>query len=406
MKRRILFVDNDPNVLHGLKRMLRPMRHEWNMVFTENGEDALDHLSKGPFDVVVTDIKMPGIDGVRLLTEIMKRHPQIVRIVLSAQLDEQLIMKSTRVSHQYLYKPCDSETLKSTIAGACALHRQLMNDSFKRVVSKIDSLPSLPSLYAEIMGELDSKNASIQKVGEIIAKDVGMTAKILHLVNSAFFGVPRHISSPSQAATLIGLNTIKSLVLSVQIFSQFDQNKIPRRFLEQLWKHCMTAGLFAKTIAKEENQDKVNIDYAFMAGILHDLGKLVLAANFPDQYRGIIDVMRKEKISLLEGEHQMLGTTHAEVGAYLIGLWGLPGPIVEALAFHHCPRRHMGRQFVPLTAVHIANALEHEELASESGEDGFQIDSGYLSDLNLADRMPVWMKICRDALQGGETDES
>jgi HD-like signal output (HDOD) protein len=382
------------------------MRHEWNMVFTESGQDALDHLSKEPFDVVVTDIKMPGIDGVRLLTEIMKRHPQIVRIILSAQLDEQLIMKSTRVSHQYLYKPCDSETLKSTIAGACALHRQLTNDSFKRVVSKIDSLPSLPSLYAEIMGELDSKNASIQRVGEIIAKDVGMTAKILHLVNSAFFGVPRHISSPAQATTLLGLDTIKSLVLSVQIFSQFDQNKIPVPFLEQLWKHSMTAGSFAKTIAKEENQDKVNIDYAFMAGMLHDLGKLVLAANFPEQYREILDAIQKENTSLLEREYEMFGATHSEVGAYLIGLWGLPGPIIEALAFHHCPSRHMGRQFIPLTAVHIANVLDHEDLVSDREEDGFQVDSGYLSDLNLADRVPVWIKICRDALQGGETDES
>ena len=100
----------------------------------------------------------------------------------------------------------------------------------------------------------------------------------------------------------------------------------------------------------------------------------------------------------------MFSTTHSEVGAYLMGLWGLPVPIIEALAFHHYPRRHMGKQFIPLTAVHIANALEHEEHTADRGQAGPQVDSEYLSDLNLTDRIPVWMKICRDAIQGGETD--
>ena len=310
-------------------------------------------------------------------------------------------MKSTRVSHQFLYKPCDAETLKSTIVNACALQSLLENDSLKQVISKIDSLPSLPSLYAEIMREIESNDATIQKIGVIISRDVGMTAKILQLVNSAFFGFSHHISSPSQAASMLGLDTIKSLVLSVQIFSQFDQNKIPGLFLDQLGKHCMTTGIFAKAIAKEENQDQVIIDYAFMAGVLHDLGKLVLAANFPEPYGTILDETKKENTSLLEEEYKMLGVTHSEVGAYLMGLWGLPGPIIEALAFHHCPGKLMGRQFIPLTAVHIANALEHSDHNSDMGEVDSQIDSDYLSCLNLTDRIPVWMRVCRDNVQGG-----
>ncbi len=403
--RSILFVDDEPNVLHGLKRMLRTMRNEWSVMFAGSGREALDILGKEHFDVIVTDIQMPGMDGVQLLAEVKRHHPQIVRIVLSAQLNGELIRKSTRVSHQFLSKPCDTETLKSTIARACALHSMLENDSLKRVVSQIDSLPSMPTLYAKIMRELESDKASIQKVGKIISKDVGMTAKILHLVNSAYFGLGRHISSPAQAATLLGMDTIKSLVLSMQIFSQFDQNKIPGLFLEQLWKHSMATGIFAKTIAKEENQDRVIVDYSFLAGLLHDSGKLVLAVNFSEQYIEILGRVQKETTSLLEGEREMIGVTHSEVGAYLMGLWGLPAPIVEALAFHHCPSECMENQFIPLTAVHVANALEHEDGDANMEENGFQVDSDYLSKLNLTDRIPFWMKSCLDAIQEGETDE-
>ncbi len=101
----------------------------------------------------------------------------------------------------------------------------------------------------------------------------------------------------------------------------------------------------------------------------------------------------------------MIGVTHSEVGAYLMGLWGLPVPIVEALAFHHCPSECMGNQFIPLTAVHVANALEHEDGDANMEENGLQVDSCYLSELNLTDRIPFWMKICLDAIQEGETDE-
>jgi HD-like signal output (HDOD) protein len=167
----------------------------------------------------------------------------------------------------------------------------------------------------------------------------------------------------------------------------------------------VATGILAKTIAEEENQQQGIIDHGFMAGLLRDSGKLVLAANFNERYRQVPAVTQKENISLLDGEREVFGITHSEVGAYLMGLWGLPIPIVEALAFHHCPSRCMGKQFTPLTAVHIANALDHEEHSVDGKKACYDVDSGYLANLNLADRLPVWMKICQNIIQGGETDE-
>ncbi|MCP4648271.1 MAG: HDOD domain-containing protein, partial [bacterium] len=155
----------------------------------------------------------------------------------------------------------------------------------------------------------------------------------------------------------------------------------------------------------EENQEQATIDHAFMAGMLHDSGKLVLAANFSEQYLQVLDVVQRENTLLTDEESKVFGTTHAEVGGYLMDLWGLPGPIIEGLVFHHCPSKYAGKQFLPLTAVHVANALEHQDVATGEEEVNPLVDCDYLASLNLTDRIPVWMEICRNSTQGEENNE-
>lgn len=208
MKLSVLFVDDEPHVLQGLQRMMRSMRQEWEIITAGGGLEALDLLSRKPVDVVVTDMRMPGMDGTQLLNEIKNSYPQIVRIILSGQSDREMILKSVRPAHQYLAKPCNDEILKSTIERSCWLRDLLADNSLKQLISRIDSLPSLPTLYLEILRELESPYSSMQKIGEIISRDIGMTAKILQMVNSAFFGFRRHIASPAEAAELLGLETI------------------------------------------------------------------------------------------------------------------------------------------------------------------------------------------------------
>ncbi len=398
-KKKILFVDDEPSVLSGLKRMLRGMRAEWDMSFVESGEKALDLLEKDRFDVIVSDMRMPGMDGAELLTLVMKRYPEVVRIVLSGHSDREMILRSVRPAQQYLSKPCDAETLKSTVTRACALRDLLVEDSLKRVVSQMDSLPSLPKLYQEIMAEIQSEDPSIQKVGEIIAKDVGMTAKILQLVNSAFFGMPRHIENPQQAVTLLGLETVKALVLSVQIFSQFDGTKIPKKFLEGLWHHSMATGSYVRQILKTEEVGKNLADDTYMAAVLHDVGKLILAASFSDRYRELIKKSRENRLPIRYLEMEEFGTTHAEVGAYLMGLWGLPDAIVEALAFHHRLPQCPVQRFAPLIAVHVASALEHQANNEEQIDYSEELDTEHLNRLELADRLDPWKEACNEIFQ-------
>ncbi|MFW6147706.1 MAG: HDOD domain-containing protein [Thermodesulfobacteriota bacterium] len=403
MKRRILFVDDEPKILQGLRRMLRSMRHEWEMEFAESGPDALNMLDREAFDVVVSDMRMPGMDGSDLLTQIQRRFPSIVRIVLSGHSDQESILKSVRPAHQYLSKPCEPELLISTVKRSCALRDLLRQESLRRIVSQTESLPCLPSLYTELMEELRLSDGSIERVGEIIEKDIGMTAKLAQLVNSSFFGLPRHISNPSQAVILLGFDTVKSLVLTVGLFSQFDPSALSVLHVESIYNHSMKTGAIARQIAKSEHIADELIDNAFMAGLLHDIGKLVLAARLPEAYREVFELIRQGGISFPEAETEILGASHADVGAYLLGLWGLPEAVVGAVAFHHNPRNCPIATFNPLTAVYAANILESHNHASADIEDlKKEFDSEYIKRLGLNERIPAWVGISQQI--EGETD--
>jgi HD-like signal output (HDOD) protein len=390
----ILFVDDEPRVLDGLKRMLRSMRHEWVMTFVNSGEEALSTLAQSPFDVVVSDMRMPGMDGAQLLNEVQRRYPRCVRIVLSGQSDQEMIYQSIGATHQFLSKPCEAEELKATIQRACVLRALLASESLRSLVAGIQTIPSLPTLYMEIKQEAQSDTSSLKSIGAIIAKDMGMTAKILQLVNSAFFGAPRTLSNPEEAVSLLGLERVQALILTVHVFSQFTTAAGGSGFqVDRLWGESMGIGALARAIAVDEKLPPHKVEQAYTAGLLHDVGMLVLASNMTQRYNAILESVAKEGRPLPEVEQRELGVTHAEVGAYLLGLWGLGDPIVEAVAFHHHPSECMGEIFSPLTAVHVASAL-HQESSHPSTEDvPSQIDAVYLEKLHMTSRLSHWREL-------------
>jgi len=396
MKRRILFVDDEPMVLKGLQRTLRKMRQDWDMTFVSSGREALNVLVKNPMDVIVSDMRMPEMDGGRLLAEVKKQHPHVVRIILSGQLDQEMTLKSVQLAHQSLSKPCDAEVLKHTLAKLFALRDFLSDKSIKSIISQIESLPSLPSIYTEIVTEMQADDPAIKKVGEIISKDLSMTAKILQMVNSAFFGLFRKINSPEQAVMMLGLETIKALVLSVKIFSEFNQKSFSWFQIDDLFNHSLTVSLYAKTIIKNENLGQELINNSMMAGLLHDLGKLILATNFEKPYRQVLAAAQGTGKNLLDLEYEAFGTSHAEIGAYLMGLWRLDNSIIEAIAFHHLPARSITQNIGLLTAVHVANALVHEARTPADQNTELQCDTEYLDKLEITSRIPQWHQVCKE----------
>jgi HD-like signal output (HDOD) protein len=391
----IVLVDDDPAMGERLRRLLKPLESDWKMVSVGSGQAALDTLAAERCDVIMTDMQMPGKTGVQLLEEVRAGYPHMVRVLLMDQSDQEGMLRSVGLAHQCLPKSSPLEVFESTVTRACAVQELVTNGTLLKLVGEMHTLPSLPTLYREVMRELQSPDASIDKIGQIISKDLGMLTKMLQVVNSPFYGLPRRISSATQAVALLGLEAIKSLVLSMKVFSQFESSSQTFFSLDVLWNHGMTTGRYARMVAKDQGTDTRVTEDAFTAGLLHDVGLLVLATNVPDQYTETLALMQNQGIAEWEAERQVLGATHAEVGGYLLGTWGLSDTIVEAVAFHHDPTSSSGHTFNTLTAVHIANVLEEQEQAA--GMDGPPIvaDQAYLRACGLNPDMSKWETLCR-----------
>ncbi len=398
-KKRILFVDDESNILSGLRRMLRSMRRQWEMKFALSGPDALEQLAQYPFDVVVTDMRMPGMNGAQLLKEVMARYPKPVRIVLSGQAEREAILGAVGPIHQYLSKPCAAETLKTTLIRACNLDYRLADEDLKRYISQMETLPSLPSVYDKVVNELQSPETSAQDLGHLISQDMGMSAKVLQLVNSAFFGLRPHVPHPTEAVILLGLDTLKLLGLSTQVFSEFAPLDVEGLSLNGFWNHSVAVGKLAQKIAQVENVEQREIDYAYTAGLLHDVGKLVLAMHNPKKYTGAIELASTQNLALTEAEGNIFKTaTHAEAGAYLMDLWGLPEPIVETLMYHHQPEKYPDQKFSCVTAVHVADALVSQLSPAHKTGASPLINQTYLAKLGLTGHLPKWKKLCAEAV--------
>ena len=390
MKKRILFAEDDPLLMLLYGTMLREHRDEWEIVIVPDAQQALQALEKAPFDVVVSDIIMPGMRGTELLNEVKRRYPRASRIIISVLSEKDQVVRSLDGIHQFIAKPFDVRALKATLVRICALDAYLKDDRLKALIGQMRTLPSFPSLYVAIMKEMDSPNSLIENVAAIIAKDPGMTAKILQIVNSVAIGLEHKVGSPFEAVEHLGFGTVRSLVLSAHIFSCFERTNLNGFSIDELWDHSMRSGTLARRIMELEQAEAVEVEEAYIAGMLHDVGKLLLADSLPEQFQQALALAAHRGIALHDAELEVFGATHAGAAAYLLGLWGLPAPMVEAVAFHHTPQTSETRALSPLTAVHAANVLEHELSKTKSPGRPAELNAAYLAGIGCKHRLDAW----------------
>ncbi|HSW40309.1 MAG TPA: response regulator [Acidobacteriota bacterium] len=355
MKKQILFVDDDPNILNGFRRTFRSQCNEWNMHFALSGAEALEILELHKMDLVISDMRMSGMNGTELLRKVMMRRPEAIRMILSGHADADLIMNSQGVAHQFIAKPCEPPILSSIIRRALESNEILCDEKMKKLLSGIGTLPSLPVQYIKIANELQNSETSIQRVGRIIACDPAMTAKVLQMANSAFFGLQRRLSNAEEAVTYLGIDRIQQLVLIVHAFSQFRPPQESRFSIDLLWEHSLSTAALAKTISSKEGWGKKDEDTAYTAGLLHDIGLLILASRLSEPHARAVDLAASENIPLHAAEQEILSTTHAEIGGCLFSLWNLPEYIVEATMYHHAPSQMKKDGSGILAAIHAAD---------------------------------------------------
>jgi HD-like signal output (HDOD) protein len=350
---RILFADDEAPVLDGLRTRLYRQSGRWEMVFVENGAAAVAELERGAFDVIVTDMRMAGMDGAELLQNVSERWPQTIRIVLSGYAELQQALRLVPVAHQYLSKPCDAQRLVSAIDGCLYLHALLPQPELRALVGRVRTLPVMPGVYSKLGRVISRENVNVKEIAELLAMDPLMAAKVLQMANSAFFRLARPTINIDQAASYLGVAAIRNLLTSLSVFYPSDPVASTLVNFEELQSHARAAATAAQALANTASLG----DEALLAGLLHDIGYWLLAHECPGHLANAIETAVAERIPLHEAETRVLGASHAQIGAYLLGLWGLPQSIVEAVAHHHVPHSASPAEFGPLAALTVANAL-------------------------------------------------
>jgi HD-like signal output (HDOD) protein len=389
-RKQILFVDDDGSILSGLRLALRADRPRWEMRFASSGEEALEALEVCPADVVVSDMRMPGMDGVELLKRVREHWPRTARVVLSGYADLAAVARASSFAHQYLLKPCDAGVLRAVLERACALQDVLHSESLRRMVGSAGSLPAVPRVYQALTRALEDPLTEARHLVPIVQSDVSISTRVLQFVNSAYYGLAEKVTSIEAAILYLGLRTVRHLALSIELHQAFQ---LPPTALGELERHARLAAQIARKLVSASQADT-----AFAAGLLHDAGQLVLMSRMPQPYAEATRRAVAGRRPLHEAEREVLGASHAEVGAYLLGLWGLPPPIVEAVAFHHQERPCPG-SLDTIDAVGVACLLAQAVEPARAIAADAEVARSRL-ELLAPSRVPGWIDMARaEAMQ-------
>ncbi|HWD19711.1 MAG TPA: response regulator [Verrucomicrobiae bacterium] len=394
MKKCILFAGRDDILWEEFNTYASQPASGWVPHFARTGHEALQLGEKHQFAAIVSAFKLPDMTGLELLDNLMDRQPKASRIILSDASESRSTVECIGRAHHHLFKPCELETLKKALDRA-GNERWAPSDALKGLLGGMRQVPSPPTIYFQVVAEMQSKNVSLEKVAELVEQDPALTAKILQLANSAVFSLQMQVTDPLEAMSYVGLQTTKALVLMSHTFSTFHELRLAGFSVDTLWAHSVLAGAFARRIAQIETTDEKVIEEAFAAGLLHDFGKLLIGANQPERLGQILTHATAERCSFAEAEAQVFTSFgHAEIGACLLAIWWLPQSIVEAVAFHHQPGLVAGEGFSAVTAVHAADILAHEALADRFGIPPSKLDVDYLKAQGLEGRWELWRQHC------------
>lgn len=381
---RILFVDDDARILDGLSRMLRSVRGEWEMVFAACPQQALQHCAAATFDVVISDERMPGMEGHELLGEVLRLYPGTTRIILSGQCGRDAAIKCVGVAHQFLSKPCDPDLLKSTVRRICRMHACCFHRDVVSALSSIQRLPSHDLAYAALAAEVASPSVSIDRLAAIIARDRALGAKVMQLVSSGFFGSPQRVVNAEHAARLLGVETIKALWDASLVFASSKESALSDELLGVANHRAVRIAKAAEAIVKSMTDDPMMASDAHLAGMLHDIGSLA-SPELPGGPRAgaaaNVDPSAEDQ------------SRRPNASGYLAALWGFPEPVVQATAYYHTPSLSPVAAFSALTAVHVAHAIvtEGDEVSSDACA---AVDMEYLTLAGCGDKLNEWMRLC------------
>ncbi len=386
----ILFVDDEEHLLQGIRRLLHSHRQDWSMHFCNSGEEAVKRLASEHFDIVVTDMRMPNVDGSRVLFESYLNCPSTMRCVLSGQSERAQTCKVTGTAHQFLSKPTKQLELEEMVERVQRLHALPLATELRLAATRLAAIPCQSHILSLLIAELLLPEPNVDNVAKLVARDVGMSAKVVQLVWSSFFGLPRKSLCPIEAVRLLGMEMMRELVIEQGLFTPFIDNPDDRFSITELSEHSCEVAKFAEAITLYETHDKVQAKQAYFAGLTHDIGKILLMHQFPDRYGAALRLTREHDVTLWEAEREIFGTSHADVGSYLLALWGFPEEVISSVACYRKPSQIDDGKFGTATAVHVANLLNRKNHSPSFPQQQVLYGSEHLANSGLSRKIASW----------------
>ncbi|WP_299199627.1 HDOD domain-containing protein [uncultured Amphritea sp.] len=361
-------------------------------------EQAMEMLGRVAYQVIVVLLNQDDFEfRYNWLRKVVAKHPGIIRIMLNDGLQNYQVAKASELCHRSLLFSSGVTDLFHEVGQSLRLIQSSNKPVVREYVGAIERLPSLPGVYVALNDALASDINGAGEIAAIIERDPAMSAKILQLVNSAFFALSSKVFKIKDAVVILGVRQIRDLFLVSRIFEHFPQDRNWSGFsFENLFDRCMVVGRFARAICREQRVNADIADKAFLAALLQDIGMLVIATREAEHYSEVLQEASRLNHPLYAIEKLRLGVTHMEVGAYMLGLWNLPPEVVEAVLYHSNPNATSSEKFTPLTAVHLADAILPDVVNVNDCHISSQISEKYITRLGLQNKLPRWQQMSED----------
>lgn len=392
---KILLVDDEIRLIDGLRRAIRLERPEWQVFTADSGAGALEHMKAHLFDVLVTDMVMPGMDGAALLKEAHRLEPRMIRVVLSGQTLRERFEACEGLIHRFLPKPLDPDVLLAALDHLVLDEDQPRVRRARDLVAGLKSIPCMPRLHQEILDLLKGPDPDLASLYRVVGADPGMASKILKLANSSFFSPTKAITDISAAIEMLGADSMRVAILSHATLTTVKSLAPQGLHLGRIWQHCTTVASAARFLAGKFSEDRAHLETCYAAGLLHDIGVIVLATTPGTDYRAVLHHARAQQVPLFAAEEEHFGTDHAEVGAALLRLWGLSRDLCEVVRKHHTPQEHRG-------ALPMARYLAFADFWGSRSEVARQFDDGSLDAAFIAGDDPSTVSRWTSFMEMGE----
>jgi HD-like signal output (HDOD) protein len=391
MKKCIYVVDDQVPVMETAVLIMRSIDPQWEVSGFKDPLQALAAVQAKAPDLILTDQVMPEMLGGQLLEQVRTISPTTIRIIMSGYvaLNKRALPTS---AHQYIAKPFDTIKLREMVRRSFAAQERMADKGLQTLVTSLRSIPSLPQAHHALLRELEDNRNATANIARLVGEDAGLSLKVLQLANSPLFGQDYLIDSPFDAVMCLGTDMITAVVLSQSLFQHYESQGMGEINPRQVWSHCWQTAYLAQHICREMRLSRISGEEAFLAGLMHETGRFILADNFPDQFQAACHKARQMKSPLVPRLREAFQASPAQISAYVLELWGMPAGIIAAISQMDSPVRGQFNGFSLAAALYIGDSIASRQMPPDALA-AEEWDEAYLKAVGCLESIPVWEKL-------------